>query len=239
MASPRRINLIPKEAPKGKAIKPSSLIAGLSGRSGIQVNLAPWAWAGVIVFIIGSASMVWVDRHSYTEKIEEIKAQKVEVDEKLKALAVTTVSVSALDQQRKLISEVLARKSAWATPLKELSLRVPTGVWLDDMKANVVSGGRMLEIVGLAESPAEVTDFFHALEESYSFKRVIMNLSERDDTLAPPMYRFKFSCPLDEVDLPVDPKLAGKSAARKVASAPNPANPVTQANPAAPVRKEN
>jgi Tfp pilus assembly protein PilN len=206
MSARRRINLIPVEK---KRASPRLVGVGAS-------LVVPVSFAVLFVALLGLAGSVWWGRRNAASRLAAIQAQAAQVDEQIAGLTRTAGAQRTVDSQRKLISDVLARKSAWAAPLKELSLRVPSEVWLDDLKAEIRSGARHMELVGLAESPGAVTDFFHALEESYSFKRVMMQSSERDDGISPAMYRFKFEAPLDEaVVAEAKPQQQGKAKGKK------------------------
>ena len=95
------------------------------------------------------------------------------------------------------LESVLTNKAAWTEPFRELSGLVPIGVWLSKLNASYdKAGARIITISGSAESEKKVSEFFSALEQSYYFRNVAINFSERQKEIAPLLYNFEFSIPL-------------------------------------------
>jgi Tfp pilus assembly protein PilN len=96
-----------------------------------------------------------------------------------------------------IIEDVIRNKTAWADPMKEISLLIPDDVWISKLTAGYDKlGGRTLTLIGSAASEEKVSEFFSVLEKSYYFRNVVINLSERQKDVAPLLYNYEFAIPL-------------------------------------------
>lgn len=155
------------------------------------------AAAGMILLTMVGRTL-WEER-TLLRQHKELTARKSEVEGKIADLTRINDSQKSVDARRKVVSEILAKRTLWSNPLKELTMRVPRGIWLDELRAGLGTGGKSLEINGTAGAPEDVTGFFHSLEESYFFKKIMIDFSERNADVSPSVYKFKFHCPLESL----------------------------------------
>ena len=194
-----RINLVPKNA-RGPAFEvPAKALPAI-----IVATLLVLSFAGV------SQQMSF---KSLRSKKEEIAAKQKELNDKIDVLTLEKNSVEIRQKQVSTIQQIQARKISWSDLFKELSLLISKDIWLSAMQAQVNAGKRMVTLEGAGETPMSVSMFFQALELSYFFRRVMLVTSTLDEKTYPPLYRYKFSVPIDE---------GAKDAVATSAAAPSP-----------------
>jgi Tfp pilus assembly protein PilN len=152
--------------------------------------------------------------------LEKLKQERAEIAQKQEA---ATAQITALNQQRAqferkkrqatVIQQILAKKISWSDSFKEISMMIPKNIWLGSMKAGLTKDGRREMIIeGSGDSPQAVSYFFQGLEQSYFFQKIMIVSSKLDPKVSPPLYRFKFKCPLDDIH---DAALAGATGEAK------------------------
>jgi Tfp pilus assembly protein PilN len=198
-----RINLIPRE-------KQQSLFA-----------VPSYALPAFISLFIAVIGITGYRQHLALKKLQQERAA---IAQKQQA---ATAQITALNQQRlqlerkrkqaTVIQQILAKKISWSDFFKEMSMMIPKNIWLGSMKAGISKEGRREMIIeGSGDSPQAVSYFFQGLEQSYFFQKVMIVSSKLDPKVTPPLYRFKFKCPMDDFR---DTALAGAASDTKPDSA--------------------
>lgn len=142
-------------------------------------------------------------------KMEEKKAAyrsiaSINTDLNEKIQAITHNSAEQLSVKDAAVRQALQDKIFWAEAFKELSMIIPTNVWLTEFQSTMVNGKRVMSISGQSGSSKNTTDFFNALEKSYFFRDVEIKFSEKLADFNPDLFRFKFEC--NVADLKKDAK---------------------------------
>ena len=180
-----RINLIPKEMrPPLIDVSPRAQILSL-----------------ILIPSIYIASM-WIITNSVAKNL---RSELLSLQRKDQQLATDIAQLSSAQsgpakQTRQLnsITSLLAKKVRWADVYKELSVLMPSGVWLRELKSSSINGIRQLTIVGSAPSQEKVAHFFSVLEQSYFFKKVRIIVSEKEKGYRPELYKFEFRIPVTD-----------------------------------------
>ena len=97
-------------------------------------------------------------------------------------------------QRTKAAQQVMDNRTPWAKIFQEMTLLIPPGIWLENLKNTVVDGQERLSLIGLAPSQKQLVSFFGSLENSYYFRDITIKYAEKQVDTAPSLYRFEFEC---------------------------------------------
>lgn len=112
---------------------------------------------------------------------------------------------------RRLIELTRAEEIVWGETFRELSLVVPSGVWLTQLETHgetgdTLAGDMPLRILGTAVSQRVVADLLARLETAARFARPELVYTQREAGLGTARVGFEIRCGLRRALLPTDPR---------------------------------
>lgn len=164
---------------------------------------------GVTLFVafFGSINLdLYLKMNEKRESARSIASINSEFNDRIRSL--THSSADELNAKDATIRRALEDKIYWADAFKELSMIVPTDVWLTEFNTAMVDGKRVISISGQSGSSKKMTDFFASLERSYFFRDVQIKFSEKLSQFSPDLFRFKFECNVADPKA-IEQKVAG------------------------------
>ncbi len=180
-----RINLIPREQRQSLFVVPSFALPAFIALFMLGIGVVAYRQHRALKALQLERSAIAEKQKAATAKITALNQQRIELERKRK--------------QASVIQQILAKKISWSDFFKEMSMMIPKNIWLGSMKAGLSKEGRREMIIeGSGDSPQAVSYFFQGLEQSYFFQKVMIVSSKLDPKVQPPLYRFKFKCPLDD-----------------------------------------
>ena len=117
------------------------------------------------------------------------------VNQKIQNANLTITASATMNEQEKLIRQVIGSKPNWADAFKELSLVIPRETWLSQLQLRNNSGQIAVSIKGQTSSQANMADFLSSLERSEFFSNILMISSKLAEQTNPPLYTFEFAAP--------------------------------------------
>lgn len=164
-------------------------------------RVTPVAFVALALIIAALyVQVTWKQKSQQKQEIA-LNARRAELDEKIAAMTRIQDNAKNFESEKKLIFDILTKRTPWSNSLKDLTMRVPRDIWLEQLELSSAEGRKSVEIYGTAKTAASVSDFFHSLEGSYFFRRIMIDSSELIENVAPNVYKFKFHCPLDDLQV--------------------------------------
>ncbi len=147
----------------------------------------------LFMLVFGSVNLgIYLKLAEKREAVRSIASINLDLNEKIQSLSHS--SAESLSVKDAAVRQALEDKIYWADAFKELSMIVPSNVWLTEFQSSMVDGKRVMNITGQSSSNKKMSEFFSALEQSYFFRDVQMRFSEKLGQFSPDLFRFKFDC---------------------------------------------
>lgn len=137
--------------------------------------------AAVALLLYGSAFLqsTWVERRA-TKIFEEVSQLKVERD---RVLSQVEEKAGAAGQGDKAVRESFERSPRWSSLLREVSHRMPAGLWLISLKTyqrEDASGGRGVLLSGESDDSRQISLFLKELDGSSFFEKTLLTESKQE-----------------------------------------------------------
>jgi Tfp pilus assembly protein PilN len=162
------------------------------------VSVDQFILVGIFIALLGCGLHFYLSTqrvNSLNNQVSAIGLQAASTDRQIQEMTRLITAGSVVDEQEKLIRQVIGSKPNWADAFKELSLVIPQETWLSQLILKNNSGQIAVSIRGETSSQANMADFLSSLERSEFFNNILMISSKLSEQTSPPLYSFEFAAP--------------------------------------------
>lgn len=141
---------------------------------------------------------------------DELIAQNTRYREVIERINLVQKREEDIKKRLAVISAILEERIYWSEILRNLTHRIPDGIWLTSLSTNDLAkvpgkspadsiGGKGVKFNGTALSNSAIAAFVFALENSSDFENVVLVYSQKNESQDRDLYDFEISADLRRV----------------------------------------
>lgn len=141
---------------------------------------------------------------------DELMAQNTKYREVIERINLVQKREDDIKKRLAVISSILEERVYWSEILRNLTHRIPDGIWLTSLSTNDLAkapvkspadsiGGKGVKFNGTALSNSAIAAFVFALENSSDFENVVLVYSQKNESQDRDLYDFEISTDIRRV----------------------------------------